>query len=77
MNASHEGLSIRQAEGVPTLEKFKNPCERRAESTQAGIGARVGLAKLHAWPVKISTTIHGREKKKKRPNGRSFVRSPV
>jgi len=32
--------------------------------------ARISLAKLHNRPVKISTTIHGREKKKKRPEGR-------
>jgi hypothetical protein len=44
-----------------------------AKASQRGletVAMRAGLAKLHDWPVKFSTTIHGREKKKKRPGGR-------
>jgi hypothetical protein len=36
----------------------------------------IGLAKLHDSPVKFSTTIHGREKKKKRPEGRFLIQKP-
>jgi hypothetical protein len=38
--------------------------------------ARTGLANLHNWPVKISTTIHGREKKKKRPGRALLLQKP-
>jgi hypothetical protein len=43
--------------------------------TKTGL-RRTSLAKLHDRPVKISTTIHGREKKKKRPEGRFLIQKP-
>jgi hypothetical protein len=57
---------------VPNRTFLKNRRERGLKTP----AARADLAKLHDWPVKFSTTIHGREKKKKRPEGRFLIQKP-
>ncbi|WP_158510948.1 hypothetical protein [Paraburkholderia caribensis] len=50
--------------------------EKRRQRGLKTLAMQAGLAKLHDWPVKFSTTIHGREKKKKRPEGRFLIQKP-
>ncbi|BEU20775.1 MULTISPECIES: hypothetical protein [Paraburkholderia] len=57
---------------MPNRTFLKNRRERGIKTPVAP----ADLAKLHDWPVKISTTIHGREKKKKRPEGRFLIQKP-
>ncbi|CAG9238946.1 hypothetical protein ACFQ3P_25020 [Paraburkholderia sabiae] len=57
---------------MPKQVISKKQRERGLKRLSSGIG----LAKLHDRPVKFSTTIHGREKKKKRPEGRFLIQKP-